>query len=314
MKAIVLEEFGGPENLKLQDIEIPRIQGGELLIQVKAAGINPIDMASRAGKGAAQALELPFVLGWEVAGVVTEVGEGTQGFNQGDRVFGMTRFPQSGGGYAEFATAKASDMAHIPDELGFADAASVPMKALTAWQALVEKGNIAENDRVLIHGASGGVGHFAVQIARQLGAHVYGTCSPENIDMVSALGCNTVIDYHKTDFSEVGQDLDLVLETIGGDEHTLKSLKTLKTNGKLVYLPGPMSDKIKMTAADKQIKAEYMAVQPNGSQLRALAEWLKDGRLKVRLGVTYQLDNIQEAHRDLEKESVPGSVVLEVAE
>ena len=314
MKAIVLEEFGGPENLKVKDVDIPEVQAGELLIRVKAAGINPIDMASRAGEGAAQALELPFVLGWEIAGVVTETGEGTQGFSQGDSIFGMTRFPQSGGGYAEFATAKASDMAHMPDDLGFAHAASVPMKALTAWQALVEKGNIAKNDRMLIHGASGGVGHFAVQIARQLGAHVYGTCSPENADMVSALGCNTVIDYHKADFSEVAQDLDLVLETIGSDEHTLRSLNTLKTNGKLVYLPGPMSDKIKKAAADKQIKADYMSVQPNGSQLRALAEWIKDGRLQVRLGVTYDFENIQEAHCELEKETIPGSVVLEVAE
>ena len=313
MKAIVLEEFGGPENLKIKDIDMPKVGAGELLISVKSAGINPIDMASRAGDGAAQALELPFVLGWEVAGVVTQTGEATQGFSQGDRVFGMTRFPENGGGYAEFVTAKASDMAHIPDNLGFADAASVPMKALTAWQALVEKGNIANNDRILIHGASGGVGQFAVQIARQMGAHVYGTCSPENADMVSALGCNTVIDYHETDFSEVARDLDLVLETVGGEEHTLRSLDTLKTNGKLIYLTGPMPDKVSMKAAEKQIKAEYMAVQPNGSQLRALAEWLKDGRLKVRLGLTYNFDSIQEAHRELEKESVPGSVVLNIS-
>jgi NADPH:quinone reductase-like Zn-dependent oxidoreductase len=314
MKAIVLEEFGGPDKLQVRDIDMPKVQAGELLIQVKAAGINPIDMASRAGEGAAGALELPFVLGWEIAGIVTEAGEGTQGFSQGDRVFGMTRFPQSGGGYAEFATAKASDMAIMPDKLGFADAASVPMKALTAWQALVENGKVAENDRVLIHGASGGVGHFAIQIARQLGAHVYGTCSPENTDMVSALGCNTVIDYHQTDFSEVAQDLDLVLETIGGDEHTLRSISALKTNGKLVYLPGPMSDQSKQAAAERQVKAEYMTVQPNGSQLRVLAEWLRDGRLKVRLGVSYSFDKISEAHRDLEKAMVPGSVVLEVAE
>lgn len=312
MKAIVLEEFGGPDKLQVQDIDMPTVQAGELLIQVKAAGINPIDMASRAGDGAAQALELPFVLGWEIAGVVTEVGDATQGFSQGDRVFGMTRFPQSGGGYAEFATAKASDMARMPDDLGFTDAASVPMKALTAWQALVDNGKIAENDRVLIHGASGGVGHFAVQIARQLGAHVYGTCSPENADMVSALGCNTIIDYHQTDFADVAQYLDLVLETVGGDEHTLRSISALKTNGKLIYLPGPMSDQIKQVAAERQVKAEYLTVQPNGSQLRALAEWLKDSSLKVRVSLSYGFDEISEAHRDLEKATVPGSVVLEV--
>jgi NADPH:quinone reductase-like Zn-dependent oxidoreductase len=313
MKAIVLDAFGGPDQLKIKDIDVPQVQAGEVLIAVKAAGINPIDLHSRAGNGAAEALELPFVLGWEIAGVVTETGEGTQGFTKGDRVFGMTRFPDSGGGYAEFVTAKASDIAHIPDNLGFADAASVPMKALTAWQALVDRGNIGNNDRILIHGASGGVGHFAVQIARQLGAHVYGTCSPENADMVSALGCNTVIDYHKSDFTKVARDLDFVLETVGGDEHTLRSLETLRTNGRLVHLPGPISDKVKKAAADKQLTAEYLTVQPNGSQLRALAEWLKDGRLKVRLGLTYGFDQIQEAHRALEKETVPGSVVLEIA-
>ncbi|MFP4093326.1 MAG: NADP-dependent oxidoreductase [Cyclobacteriaceae bacterium] len=313
MKAIVLEEFGGPEQLKIKDIEVPQIQSSELLVEVKAAGINPIDLSSRAGEGAAQALELPFVLGWEVAGIVTQVGDNVQGFNQGDRVFGMTRFPQSGGAYAEFVSVKASDMAHIPDKLGFADAASVPLKALTAWQALVEKGNIGKNSRVLIHGASGGVGHFAVQMARKLGAHVYGTCSPENADMVSALGCNTVIDYHETDFTKVAADLDFVLGTVD-EENTRRSLDCLKTNGKLIHLPGPLSDETKKLATDKQLNLEYLTVQPNGTQMKVLAEWLADGRLTVRLGLTYPFEQIQEAHRELEKETVPGSVVLEIVE
>jgi NADPH:quinone reductase-like Zn-dependent oxidoreductase len=313
MKAIVLEEFGGPENLKIKDIDIPKAGADELLVQVKAAGINPIDLASRAGDGAAQALELPYVLGWEVAGVVTEAGEATQGFEQGDRVFGMTRFPQSGGGYAEYVTVKASDMARMPDDLGFADAASVPMKALTAWQAVVERGNIGENARVLIDGASGGVGHFAVQMARQLGAHVYGTCSPENADMVSALGCNTVIDYHETDFAKVAGDLDFVLGAVS-EENTRHALKSVKTNGKVIHLPGPITDETKKLASDKQVSLEYMTVKPSGTQMNVLSEWLSDGRLKVRLGVTYGFDNIQAAHRDLEKESVPGTVVLEIAE
>ena len=227
MKAIILETPGGVENLTIQEVERPTIKSGEVLIQVKAISINPVDVKSRSGKGVYGRIkdENPLILGWDISGIVVESQDAK--FKTGDAVFGMVQFPGHGRAYAEYVAAPASQLALKPQNITHEEAAAATLVALTAWQALVKNAQVQKGQKVLIHAASGGVGHIAVQIAKYLGATVVGTSSAKNRDFVLGLGADAHIDYHTYDWTAHPREFDFVLDTIGGNniDHSLEVTK-----------------------------------------------------------------------------------------
>src|ERR671931_462550 len=215
MRAIRQESFGGPEVMRLVEVDRPQPLPTEVLVRVHAAGVNPVDWKTRAGQGMLRAL--PFVVGWDVAGVVEAVGRGVTRFAPGDEVLGMPWFPRQAGAYAEYVTAPSRQFARKPDAMSFEQAGGLPLAGLTAWQALVETAGIGRGDRVLVHAAAGGVGHLAVQIAKARGAHVIGTARAAKHAFLRGLGADELIDYTATDFAAVLSDVDVVFDPIAED-------------------------------------------------------------------------------------------------
>lgn len=201
MKAVVVTSLGPPEVLEVRDVDKPSPLPTEVLVQVRAAGLNPVDWKTRAGRGVSKVLgEPPFIVGWDVSGVVEELGGGVTRFEVGDEVFGMLWFPRAGSAYAEYVTAPSRQFACKPDNLSHEEAGALPLAALTAWQALVDTANVEQGSRVLVHAAAGGVGHLAVQIAKARGAWVAGTASSGKHDFLKSIGIDQAIDYKAEDF------------------------------------------------------------------------------------------------------------------
>lgn len=308
MRAITQNTVGGPEVLEIADKPTPQPKAGEVLIRVKAAGVNPVDAAVRGGFYPLLG-EPPFVLGWDLSGIVEAVGPGANGFAQGDEVFGMPRFPAQASAYAELASAPASELAHKPEALDHAGAAALPLAGLTAWQGLVTSGKLKAGDRVLIHGAAGGVGHLAVQIAKARGAYVIATASPGKVDFVRSLGADEVIDYTTDDFVAKTGEVDMVFEPLGGD-HAEKSLKVLRTGGVLIALLDT-SEKAKSDAKAKGVRLERISVRPDSKGLQELAKLAASGLLKVHVAKSFPLEEAGAAHAFLATRP-KGKVVLTV--
>ncbi len=308
MRAITQNTVGGPEVLEIAERPTPQIKAGDVLIRIKAAGVNPVDAAVRGGFYPLLG-EPPFVLGWDLSGTVEAVGPGANGFAPGDEVFGMPRFPAQAGTYAELAAAPASEVVHKPDSLGHEAAAALPLAGLTAWQGLVTAGRLKTGDRVLIQAAAGGVGHIAVQIAKARGAYVIATASPGKVDFVRSLGADEVIDYTSDDFVAKAGPVDLVFEALGGD-HPEKSLKVLKDGGTLVVLLG-LSEKAVAEAAARDIRVERISVRPDGAGLKELAKLTEAGKLIVHVAKSFPLDQAGAAHAFLATKP-KGKVVLAV--
>ena len=306
MQAISQTSVGGPEILTLVTRPVPTPGAGDVLVRVRAAGVNPVDIAVRAGWYPLLG-ELPYTIGWDISGIVEQIGPGVTDFAIGDEVFGMPRFPKEAAAYAEFVIAPASELSFKPKKIDHAHAGGLPLAGLTAWQALVGTGNIKHGQRVLIHAAAGGVGHLAVQIAKARGAHVVATTSPAKVDFVRSLGADEVIDYTTTDFADVANDIDLVLETIGG-ENAERSLKTLKSNGTLISLIG-ISDKAKATAKELGIRNEHISVVPDREALEELSRLIEAGKLAVQMAKTFPLAQAGAAHTFLGTKPA-GKVVL----
>src|SRR3954468_15509963 len=228
MKAIILREAGGPENLVVTDIPVPSVKEGEVLVKVKAISINPVDIKTRKGLSFYNKLreDGPVILGWDIAGEVVEVGPGVTTLEEGDEVFGMVNFPGNGSAYAEYVTAPANHLAERAELVTAQEAVAGTLAALTAWQVLIDQANVQPGERVLIHAAAGGVGHYAVQIAKYLGAFVIGTASDANYDFVKELGADEFIDYTQGPFEDAINDIDVVFDTVGG-ANPLRSLKVL---------------------------------------------------------------------------------------
>lgn len=310
MKAIRVHELGEPEVLRLDEVKEPESPGpGEVSIRVAAAGVNPVDtkMRRRAAPPA-WGQTLPYIPGWDVAGVVEEVGEQVTGFQPGDEVFGLVAFPRPGRAYAEKTISPASDLAAKPRPLDMPHAAAVPLASLTAWQALFEVGTLAAGQRVLIHAAAGGVGHFAVQLARWRGAHVVGTASSHNRDFVLSLGADEVIDYTQTKLADAVGDLDLVLDPLGGEARE-QSWQLLKPGGQLLSIVGAPDPR---TAADHGVRAAGVLVHPSGVMLVEIAALLASGMLRPHLSRVYPLADAAGAHREIEAGHVRGKLVLQV--
>jgi NADPH:quinone reductase-like Zn-dependent oxidoreductase len=238
MKAVVIRSYGGREVLDVEEVPVPGIADDEVLIRVHAAGVNPVDWKVRAGYLKEMLpYEFPLTLGWDVSGTVAEAGSNVTGFSTGDEVYALADISRNGA-YAEFIVVKADGVALKPDSLDHVHAASVPLAALTAWQALFDTADLSRGQKILIHAAAGGVGSFAVQLAKWKGAHVLGTASARNREFLLGIGADEVIDYTTTPFEDAAVDVDVVLDAMGGDSRE-RSWKTLKSGGILVSIVGP---------------------------------------------------------------------------
>jgi NADPH:quinone reductase-like Zn-dependent oxidoreductase len=307
MRAIVQETVGGPEVLRIAERPSPRSAAGEVLVRVKAAGLNPVDAAVRSG--AYRLLgEPPFTVGWDISGVVVAAETGAD-IGVGTEVFGMPFFPAQAAAYAEEVVAPASELAPKPEALDHVHAAALPLAGLTAWLGLVQTGAIAAGQRVLIHAAGGGVGHLAVQIAKARGATVIATASAEKVDFVRSLGADEVIDYRKADFVEAAHDIDLALETVGGD-HAVDTARTLKPGGILISLLN-VSDAATREAKARGIRVERISVRPDRDGLFELSRLVEAGKLKVHVEKTFALDQAGAAHAFLASKP-KGKVVLTI--
>ncbi|WP_137932365.1 NADP-dependent oxidoreductase [Mesorhizobium comanense] len=306
MRAVIQNTVGGPDVLVIADRPDPSPSAGEVLVRVKAAGINPVDGAVRAGYYPLLG-EPPFILGWDISGTVEALGAGVTGFKVGDEVFGMPRFPKQAAAYAELAAVPADEIALKPKGVDHIQAGALPLAGLTAWQGLVRHGALKPGQRVLIHAGAGGVGHLAVQIAKARGAYVIATASPEKLDFVSKLGADEVIDYTKGDFTAQAHDIDLVLEPVGGD-HADRSLKVLKPGGVLVSLLN-VNDATRADASARNIRVERMSVVPDREGLLELGRLIDAGKLVVHVARTFPLDQAGAAHAFLATRPI-GKVAL----
>ena len=309
MRAIVLKEFGGVDQLQLAEVPTPGIKEGEVLIQVKAISINPVDVKTRQGRGVAGRYKEvdPKILGWDVSGVVKE-SRALQ-FEEGDEVFGMVNFPGVGEVYAEYVAAPADQLALKPAGVGHPEAAGACLAALTAWQAFADYGKLKSGQRILIHAAAGGVGHFAVQIAKYIGAYVIGTASAENREFVLGLGADEHIDYKSQDVSAVVRGVDFVLDTIGGDNIDL-SLKTMKKGGTIVSIPSGANDKVKEKAEAAGMKGLTMLVQSSGEDMEHIAQMLEGGDVKAVVSNLFPFEKMGEAHLQVESHKTRGKTVV----
>ncbi|TPJ27285.1 NADP-dependent oxidoreductase [Mesorhizobium sp. B2-7-2] len=308
MRAVIQTSVGGPEVLFVAEQPDPEPGPGEVLVRVKAAGLNPVDGAVRGGFYPLLG-EPPFILGWDISGTVAALGDGVAAFELGDEVFGMPRFPKQAGAYAELAAAPVDEIVAKPAAIDHAHAAALPLAGLTAWQGLVRHGGLQAGQRVLIHAGAGGVGHLAVQIAKARGAWVASTVSPEKTDYVGSIGADQVIDYTRDDFTGKVGNVDLVLDPIGGD-HADKSLEVLPDGGVLVSLLD-VHDATRAKAKERNIRVERMSVVPDREGLAELARLVDAKKLMPHVAKAFPLDQASAAHAFLATRPI-GKVVLTV--
>ncbi|MEU6744509.1 NADP-dependent oxidoreductase [Streptosporangium sandarakinum] len=311
MRAIIQESAGGPEVLTLAEVDRPEPMSTEILVRVHAAGVNPADWKSRADGRLLG--DPPAILGWDVSGVVEAVGRGVTRFRPGDEVFGMPRFPHKAGGYAEYVTAPSRHFTRKPASLDHVHAAALPLAALTAWQVLHDTANVQPGRRVLIHAAAGGVGHLAVQLAKHLGAYVIGTARTPKHAFVRELGADEVIDYTEQDFTETVHDVDLVIDSIGGDYGT-RSLRTLRDGGALAQLTSEPDEDLLQQAAERGIWAGFVLVEPDNAAMATIAELVDTGRLRVEVDTVLPFEQAAKAHEIGETGRTTGKIVLTVGE
>jgi NADPH:quinone reductase-like Zn-dependent oxidoreductase len=311
MKAIIIHEFGGIEKLIFSNIDIPTPTAGEVLIKVKAISINPVDVKTRAGRGVAGRIkeDKPIILGWDISGVVTKTN--APEFKVGDEVFGMVNFPGHGKAYAEYVVAPANQLALKPNEITHEAAAAATLTALTAYQALVHHANIKKGDRVLIHAAAGGVGHYAVQLANYLGAYVIATSSAQNKDFVLSLGANEHIDYKTQPFEKVVDNLDFVLDTIGG-ENIDRSLDIIKPGGTIISVPSGLNEEVTKKASERAVKGYFILVKSSGDDMKKLAALLSEKRLISHVSQTYLFHEMAKAHLSMETGRTKGKIVIQL--
>jgi NADPH:quinone reductase-like Zn-dependent oxidoreductase len=313
MKAIILQGFGDAGNLIKTDIPIPNILDNEVLVKVKAIGINPVDIKTRSGKALAGMLKEfnPIILGWDISGIITETGRSVTSFKPGDEVFGMINFPGHGKAYAEYVAVPEGHLASKPSNISHEDAAAASLAALTAWQILKGKAGIKPGNKVLIHAAAGGVGHYAVQMAKSLGAYVAGTTSGKNREFVLGLGASEHIDYEKQRFEEILYDMDFVLDAIGGD-YIDRSLTVLKPGGTIISIPSGANENIYERARAKGMNGNTFMVQSNGNDMKEISDLLQKGIVKSYVSKTFPFDEIQSAHLQIESGKTRGKIVLKV--
>jgi len=308
MKAIRIHEFGGPEVLKYEEAPQPSPEVDEVVIKVHASGVNPIDLKIRAGLAQKKfPVHLPLIPGWDVSGEIEEVGGDIINFRKGDEVYSRPD-PTRDGTYAEYVAVKANQINLKPKSIDHVKAAAVPLAGLTAWQALFDHGELEEGQKILIHGATGGVGSYAVQLAKWKGAYVIGTTSAKNIDFLMDLNADEAIDYNNENFENKVKGVDLVIDLIGGDTQK-RSLKIIKNGGRLITTVAPQ---YKELAKEKNIHLESFMAQSDPEDLEQIAALIDQGKLKPKVEKVMHLKDAVKAHELLENGSVKGKIVLEV--
>lgn len=310
MKAVRIHAYGGPEVLRYEDVPLPEIAEDEVLIRVHGAAINPVDWKIRQGylQGFID-YDLPVILGWDVSGVVEAVGSQVTAFQPGDEVYSRPAIERNGA-YAEYIAVKASEVAFKPKTLDHIQAAAVPLAGITAWHCLFEAGGLSAGQRVLIHAAAGGVGTFAVQLARWKGAYVIGTASERNRDFLRELGADEVIDYRSTPFEQVVEPVDVVFDTIGGETQD-RSWQVVKPGGILVSVSStPSAEK----AAEHQARSAFVFIQPRADWLTEMAQLIDEGHLKPIIETVLPLEQVAEAHNLSQSGRTRGKIVLRVQE
>jgi len=311
MRAVVQHEYGPPEVLAVEQVAKPEPIPTEVQVRVHAAGVNPVDFKTRAGKGVAAVLgEPPLRLGWDVSGVVTAVGGGVTRFKVGEEVFGMPWFPRQAGAYAEYVTAPSRHFAAKPHALSHEEAGALPLAGLTAWQIVVETIQLEAGADLLIHGAAGGVGHLAVQIAKARGANVFATARAAQAEWLRELGADRVIDYRSERFEELVGDLDAVIDFPG--TNGLRSLPTLRPGGMLVSVPSGVPKEVLDAAAEGARRVTGFLVEPDPVGLAGLCDLVEAGHLQVRVGHAFDLEDVVAAHRLAEAGHSGGKIVLRV--
>jgi NADPH:quinone reductase-like Zn-dependent oxidoreductase len=317
MKAITLKKTGGVENLTLADIAIPQIQAHEVLVRVQAIAINPVDAFVRKNSQALTAYLQPepgedtFILGWDISGTVEQVGESVTQFKPGDEVFGMVNFTGHGKAYAEYLAAPANHLALKPANVSHDEAAAATLAALTAWQGLVTYAQVQKGDKVLIHAAAGGVGHYAVQIAKHFGAYVIGTASAANREFVLGLGADEFIDYTSERFEDRVRDADIVFDSIFGD-HLLRSLESVKKGGRVISLLTFFEGAIAEKAREKEAFAHRLSVVSSGENMQEIAGLLQNGQLRSYISERYRFQDLPQAHAQIETGKTQGKIVVTV--
>jgi NADPH:quinone reductase-like Zn-dependent oxidoreductase len=309
MKAVAMHAYGGPEVLKYEDAARPDPATGEVLVRVHAAAVNPVDWKVRAGhlKGFLN-YSSPLIPGWDLSGVVEATGAGVTDWKQGDAVYARPDLRRNGA-YAEYIAVRASELGHKPRSIDHVQASAIPLACLTAWQALFDAGGLKAGQRVLIHAAAGGVGTFAVQLAKWKGAHVVGTASERNHAFLRELGADEVIDYTKTNFEEVVRDVDVVLDTLAGQTRD-RSWNVLKKDGILVSILGQPSPD---DAAQRGVRAAGVFVEPNQAQLGEIAKLVDSGKLRPIIETVLPLAQAARAHEMNQTLHTRGKIVLQVA-
>lgn len=317
MNAIYHEDFGPVDVLKYGDVPRPLPGKGEVVIRVRAAGVNPVDWKIREGLlKARMPHQFPIIPGWDVAGVIAEVGAGVSGVRKGDAVYAYARKPViKDGCYAEFVSLPARQIAPKPPSLSFEEAAAIPLAALTAWQALFDAAGLGPGQVVVVHAAAGGVGGFAVQLAKWRGAEVIGTARPENHEYLRDLGADHVVDYTAGDWrdqilSRFPRGVDVVLDAVGG-ETQVRSAEVLRRGGTLVTILAPQAE-TDAALRRRRAKLAYVFVAPNATQLRKLTALVERGRLRAHLAATLPLTDAAEAHRRSQGGHMRGKIVLQV--
>ena len=311
MKAITINRYGPIDVLEYSEIQEPKITPNQLLVKIHATSVNPIDWKIRQGQlQLLSGFNFPIVLGCDLSGVVLEVGEKVDNFEPGDEIYTFIN-PLSGGAYAEYIAVPANTAALKPKNMNYCQAAAVPVAGLTAFQALFDLGQIRPGKKVLINGASGGVGTFAVQIAKAMKAEVIGVCSSKNLNLIESLGVNRVIDYNHIDFTKESEQYDIIFDAVG-KESFLTSENVLKSEG--VYISTlPTVENLPSTFLTLFMpgkKSKLILAQPNPRDLISLRELIEDGLVKSVIDRTYKLAEIAEAHAYSEMGRAVGKIVI----
>jgi len=308
MKAIVIHEYGGPEVLKYEDIPQPEPKDDQLLIRIIAAGVNPVDGMIRSGMFNGNRA-FPIILGGDVAGVVEKIGSRITKFKVGDPVFAYVSLDNSGG-YAQYALVREREAAPKPKALTYVEAAAVPIVAITAWQALVDTAKLSAGQTVLIHGGSGGVGSFAIQIAKARGAKVVATASTANQDFLKQLGADVAVDYTKQKFEDVAKDVDVVLDSIGRDT-LARSYGVVKKGGIVVSLVA----RPKESELEKHgIRGSALNAEPNSEELAEIGKLIDKRKIKVIVSQTFPLSDAMKAQEQVATGHTRGKIVLKIAD
>ncbi len=309
MKAALIQTYGDIKNLVHQETDMPEISPTQVLIKVHAAGVNPVDAYIRSGMFKDTGTHsLPLTLGWDAAGVIDRKGADVDDFNIGDEVFVFAPFAQNGT-YAEYLAVEADLVVIKPEKLSFAESAAVPLAAVTAWQALFTEGQLQAGQRVLIHNTSGGVGSFAVQLAKAAGAYVIGTASAKNEQYVKSLGVDEFIDYQTTKFEDKVDSVDLVFAAVGGNDIVARSLKVIKPGGHLISALDEIDNSL---AEQHRVKYHRIWVQPNSQHLTEIKNLIDEEKVIVKLDSVFPLADAQQAHSRSESKRAVGKIVLQV--